>query len=325
MSEVVEEQVIQPDEPAFDTPVEPPAPELPELSHSYQPTDDAGRPMGGKQVIKYRTTEELIEKMQEQNTLLIRKLRSETRKNRLGISDPEEISDKSPRFQTPVEFKPRNLSPDERVRLSRDLLDPERFDEATDTFFESTVGVKPEALRTTLNSQQEAIMALQAKQETDAFLALNPDYYKCQENFEAITNWMLKNNLAPVRENFQTSFQELRKAGVIIEAQAPEPEPEPVPVVPEPAPVARIPSGLTRNQAADAGTVRTVGDDIVYEIVTRGLPNKVLRGMAAVNAMPADEYKRRLATDRTFSKKIEKLEQQQAVLRSQRRQAMYNE
>ena len=65
-------------------PVEAPVVELPELRYEYQPTDDNGMNMGGKQVLKYKTTEELIQKLQEQNVLLQRKWREETCKNRLG-------------------------------------------------------------------------------------------------------------------------------------------------------------------------------------------------------------------------------------------------
>lgn len=329
---VIPEQVIE------EIPAAPVVAALPELRYTYQPKDDAGRPMGGAQVLKYTTQEDLIEKMQEQNTLLMRKLRSETRKNRLGISDEEVIPAESQRFQSPVEFNARELTPDQRVKLSRDLLDPERFSEATDTFFESTLGVTPEALRNTLKGQQEAILVLQAKQETDAFLQSNPGYFKCQENYEAITNWMVKNNLAPVRDNFQAAHDELHRAGILVEG--PEPTPialvqPPAPHVPEPViapevaveeaprPVSRIASGLTRAQAADAGIPVKAGDDIVYEVVARGVPNKVLRGMAAVNAMPSEEYKHRLLTDPNFSKKIDKLEQQQVSLRASRRQEQY--
>lgn len=333
MSEV---ETVIPETVIEEIPAAPVATALPELRYTYQPKDDAGRPMGGAQVLKYTTQEELIEKMQEQNTLLMRKLRSETRKNRLGISDEEVIPAESQRFQSPVEFNAKELTPDQRVKLSRDLLDPERFSEATDTFFESTLGVTPEALRSTLRAQQEAILVLQAKQETDAFLQSNPGYFKCQENYEAITNWMVKNNLAPVRDNFQAAHDELHRAGILIEGEPtpialvpqptpPIPEPEVVAVVEEaPKPVSRIASGLTRGQAADAGIPVKAGDDIVYEVVARGVPNKVLRGMAAVNAMPSDEYKRRLITDPNFSKKIDKLEQQQATLRTARRQELYS-
>ena len=36
---------------------------LPELRYSFQPTDDEGRPLGAKQVIKYKTSEELADKL----------------------------------------------------------------------------------------------------------------------------------------------------------------------------------------------------------------------------------------------------------------------
>lgn len=307
-----------------DPPAPEPAPE-PELSYSYQPTDEAGRPMGGAQVLKYRTQDELIQKMQEQNTLLIRKLRQETRKNRLGITDQEVIPEESPRFQEPMDFSARSLTPDERVKLSRDLLDPEQFDEATDMLFEAKMGAKPEDLRKEMKAQQEAILTLQAKQETDAFLQANPNYFKCQENFEAITGWMMKRKLQPVKDNFQMAYDELTKASVLVESPAPVPAPVRVEVRPEPeptpapAPVSRIPSGLTRNQAADTGTAPRLGDDIVYELAQRGAPAKVLRGMQAVNAMPSDEFKRRINHEPGFAKKVEKLEQALTAQRARQR------
>src|ERR1700734_4059862 len=87
VSEIVKDEV----------PVVEAAPELPELIHEYQPTDEMGRPIGGKQVLKYRTMDELVNKIQEQNVLVIRKLREVTRKNRLGIVEKDTIADEAPR------------------------------------------------------------------------------------------------------------------------------------------------------------------------------------------------------------------------------------
>ena len=123
---------------------------LEEKRYEYQPTDEDGRPIGAKQVIKYTTTEELTFKLQEQNTLLIRKLRSETKKNRLGIQDAEVIDEAAPRLRNPIEFKPGQLSPEQRAQLSRDILDPDTFDTAITTIFESAVGIKANDLRTEL-------------------------------------------------------------------------------------------------------------------------------------------------------------------------------
>jgi hypothetical protein len=301
--------------------------EAPELLHRYQPTDDMGRPIGGEQVLKYRTTDELISKIQEQNVLLTRKLREVTRKNRLGISDKETIPEDAQRFQNPVDFTPRELSPEELNKLSRDLLDPERFAEAKDLLFEAQTGVKPGAFRDTLKEMQEEVLKFKAKQGVDAFLLNNPGYYQCRENFEAITNWMMKNDLAPVYHNFQLAYDTLRGTGnVIIEAGpilvpppppvvAPEATVEPVvePVVEPTHKPTPLPSGLTRSKAGDQGTPRPLGDDIVFEIVNPYTKERTTyKGLAAINAMSGEEYKRRVNSDPNFTKLEAKLEAEAA-------------
>lgn len=328
----------------IETPVETVTPvETPELSHIYQPTDENGKPIGGKQVLKYKTTDELIAKMQDQNVLLIRKLRSETKKTRLGIVETEEISADAPRFDADMEFNPKQLTADQRVQLSRDLLDPERFDEVTDTLFEAKLGVKPQAIGQKLNKLSADNLRLTARIEADAFVAANTDYVRDEENFKAITNWMMRYNLAPVRSNFQLAFDTLKADGLLITAEevvpqvipaqttpvtpvaepviepvaepiVPAIEPEPI-VVPKP-PVARISTGLTREQSADTGTIRTLGDDIVYEDAQK----RVYRGLAAVNKMPSDVFKHRVNHEKGFAQKVEKLEAEAAKNRNRGRQ-----
>lgn len=328
LTEVPEGQIA----PVIETP---PAPiEIPEQSYIYQPTDENGRSIGGKQVLKYRTNDELIAKLQEQNVLLVRKLRSETKKNRLGIQDTDEIPDEAPRFETPVNFAPRQLTPDQRFQLSRDLLDPERFEEATDTLFESKIGVNPKILGQKLESLQTDNTNMKARIEADAFVAANSDYVICEENFKAVTNWMLRYDLAPVRSNFQKAFDTLKAAGILlieeerqvpIEVTLPPPPPPPLAPVPQdevpPAPPAlapepetprfapaRIPTGLTREQSAETGASRAPGDDIVYEVVVGG-QKRTFHGLAAVNAMPSDVFKHRVNHEKGFSQKVNKLEE----------------
>ena len=190
--------------------------ELPELRYSYQPVDDDGRPLGGKQVIKYRTPEELGDKLAEQNTLLIRKLRSETRKNRLGISDSDEIPTESPKFAEPISFSPVELTAEQKIQISRDLLDPEKSEEAATALVTARFGADPEKVTRALADVQNTNMRILAKMESDAFVANNPDYVKCQSNFEAITSWMVRYDLAPVRENFQLAYDKLKAAGNIL-------------------------------------------------------------------------------------------------------------
>src|ERR1035441_9160628 len=187
-----------------------------EKEYRFQPKDEQGRKLGGEQVIKYKTNEELADKLAEQNTFLVRKLREQTRKNRLGISDTENIPEGATKFELPLEFKARQLTPDERVQLSRDLLDPERCEQATNTMFESAVGVTPSVLRDTLSRLSQNEMSLLARVESDAFMAANRDYYKCKENSDAVTGWMIKNNLAPLQQNFLCIYNNLKKDDVLL-------------------------------------------------------------------------------------------------------------
>jgi hypothetical protein len=321
---VVEQPVVEPAaEPAAEPVVEVVEEPLVEQRYTYQPKDETGRSIGGLQVIKYHTQEELVEKFQEQNTLLIRKLRKETRNNRLGILEDEPISDDAQRFTGAVEFKPRELSNEERYEIAHKLLDPTTAYEATETLIEAGVGAPLKVIGETLQGVQQDNIKLRARIEVDSFIAENHDYYKCSENQEAIIAWMLRYDLAPVKENFQKAYDTLRAQGVLIESGAVEEipvavEPVVVPVV-EPVvevvhellPVAEIPirvsSGLTRANSSDVGVVRAPGSGIAYEFIQDG-QKKVFTGLAAVQAMPSDEYKRRLLTDKTFGVEVDKLE-----------------
>lgn len=333
MSEEVEIQEIQEVPVEIIESIEPipvPVVELPELIYRYQPTDEDGNPMGGEQVLKYHNHDELVEKIRDQNVLLTRKLREVTRKNRLGIHDPENLPENVKRFPKPLSLQPRELTPEERVKMSRDILDPERFDEVQDEIFASKFGAKPTEYRNTISDMQQQILILNAKQEVNEFIKSNPDYYVCERNRDTITNWMLKNDLDPLRENFQLAYDTLREhmvmpplvTSVQIAPPPPEPLPEPEAVitVPEPtvAPTPRAPigTGITKSQSTNVGPSITIGDDIVYEVIDPySKRRQVFKGMDAINAMSGEEYKRRINNDKTFLAKVDKLEREVEVAR----------
>ena len=288
-----------------------------EQRYEYQPVDETGRPIGGKQVIKYTTNEELVTKLQEQNILLIRKLRDQTRKVRLGIEEVEELPEDAVHFNVPVDFTPRELSDEERYDIARRLADPTTATQASQELVESQLGAPLSVLGETLRTIQQDNQNLRAKIEVNAFKADNPEYYKCQENFEAITGYMVRYKLAPVKENFQRAYDILKAQDLLVTGAAevkpvveeiPVVEAEPVvEVIPASVPVVqqhRIPTGLTRDNSSDSGpSTSTLGSEITYS-----LNGRVLTGLAAVAAMPSDEYKKRLQTDRNFSKNVDKLE-----------------
>jgi hypothetical protein len=300
---------------------------LEEKKYTYQPTDDEGRPIGGVQVIKYTTHEELADKLREQNILLIRKLREETKKVRLGIVEDEEISADTQRFAGFTEFSPRTLTDEERYDLAQKLQDPTTAFEAVNTIIEAQVGTPLDGLGNKINTLESDNLSLRAKLEANAFVSDNPEYFKCKENFESITSWMIRYNLAPIKANYQKAYDTLLKQGVLILGPSPTPTPvvveeppvveeaveEPVeqvndetPVVVEPV-YSRIPTGLNNDNSSSTGPIISPGKDIVYEFIVGG-QKRVLTGLQAVRAMPGDEYKRRLLQDKDFGKKVDKLE-----------------
>ena len=298
------------------------APSPVELRYEYQPTDEQGRPLGGKQVIKYTSIDELPGKLVERNTQLLRQLRKVSRDARLGINTAENIPESAQRFDNITEFKARDLNVDERFQLAQDLVDPEKFASARDRLLESAIGQTPEKLRETLNNQQIMTLQLLAKQNFDIFAADTPQFYSVDpENRKTLTDWMFKNKLSPTVENFQTAYQSLNSAGLLNEAPVVRPEPvtvvEPAPkaqepVVPEsritpveqpqPKRQSQIPSGLNDRVSSAAGA-----SPVDANVLT----------LAKVDQMTPDEYKAAIKNP-AFAKKVNELEQEALLKRRQR-------
>lgn len=281
----------------------------PEKEYRYQPTDENGRKLGGEQVIKYTTQEELVKKITDQNVHLVRALREQTKKQRLGIVEQDTIPDESPKFDNPLEFKPRQLSPDERVALSRDLLDPEKFEEAASTMFEATIGAKPEVLRDTLSRLSQTELNLLAKVESDAFMQSTPEYYPCMENYLALADWMVKNNLKPVRQNFKLAFDTLTKDGVLLGKPEVVPVETPVAPVVEPEPVIEpvepIVEPVVETRVPPPTGLRGGNDNIT-------IVKKQKYTLADINKMSGEEYKKKLLSEKGFAEAVEALEKEAA-------------
>lgn len=298
LTEVIEVPVV--------VPTEVPAPEVvvPELIYRYQPVDDEGRKLGGEQVIKYHTSDELAKKLTDQNIELIRTLRKETKKNRLGVLDVETLPESATRLEMP-EYKPRVLTEEERYQLSKDLNDPEKFEDANQVLFEANTGMKPEQFRDNIKKLNNNNMKLLAKAASDEFLLNNPTYFKCQENYENICNWILKNNLDPtMSSNFQLAYDSLKGFGLILEApnareEAPVTESKLENTHPAQTETSRIaseesaaikrpssvPTGLTRSQTSDSGTPPKTAGYTKEEI----------------DKMPSDVYKRKIQREPGFA------------------------
>jgi len=156
---------------------EPPVAEAPKVhEYRYQPRDEAGVALGGEQVIKYDgTPEDLGAKMADQNTKLIALNRRINKELRLSGAVKENIPDTAPKFdESKFQLTPEPLTADERLKLSQDILDPEKFDAVGQRLVRATLG-DPEALRTRLARLEQQAAKSNALEEAQAFKNANPD------------------------------------------------------------------------------------------------------------------------------------------------------
>jgi hypothetical protein len=306
-----------------------------EFVYQYQPLDDYNRPLGAVQIYRGKDAQEVLDKVAKAHRETIKLNRELHKKNRLGLLDSDEIPEGVSRMQM-VETQPRSFSADEAIEIAHDLLDPEKIDEASNRLVEAKVGER-------LRRLEEENMILKAKGEAELFRQTTPNYYACQENFETITSWMVKNDLAPTCANFEYAFTKLSEVGLLLPAPIVREEPTPVVAKPSEIPVnsqletvvdsritettqaqqtraARPASGLTRditsgNNAALPSPAKAV-DQITYTmpaVIERDRRSgqimatreaQTFTGQAALDKMPADEYKRRYR-DPAFRKAVD--------------------
>ncbi len=307
-----------------------PVAELPDQRYEYQPMDADGRPLGGKQVIIYKTPDELTTKLVKQNELILRQLRKVSREKALGVE--EAVPDTAERFQNVPEFKSRDLTPDERFTIARELVNPETTTQATEKLIESVFGQKPQVVASTLNEVQRSLIQARAVENYIDFVNSGSGYYDSPENREIVTRWMGKRNLAPTVANFKLAQDTLSGAGLLKEA----PEVQQVSPVPSAAPAAVVPVELEvpNPQALAAPTPGLVSQPQPQakrqSHVPSGLNDAISSASSGASApgaggtsitlrdidrMPADEYRQKLR-DPEFQKLVNKLEAEAAQRRA---------
>ena len=320
------EPTVTPEVVPVEAPPVPPTPvELPEQRYEYQNRDEQGRPIGGKQVIIYRTEEEFREKFVAKEELLVRKLREVTRKQKLGITDDEPITNDAQRFENLAEFKPRELTPEERFNLSQDLQDPAKSVDAVNQMLEATIGMSAEKLRTSFNNQQMLTMQLMARANYDTFAETHKDdFYPCQDNKQVLTDWMVKKGLSPTVENFTLALSKLEEAG-LLSSRPTVREETPVQAVVPPAPVSTEPNSQVpvvpearispdeQPQTKRQGRVPSSLNARVASDSSEPGPKTIL-SMVDIDNMPSEEYRKKLR-DPAFRKLVEELENQASARR----------
>lgn len=227
--------------------------DAPDQRYEYQPMDADGRPLGGKQVIIYKTPDELTTKLVKQNELILRQLRKVSREKALGTE--EAVPDTAERFQNVPEFKSRDLTADERFTIARELVNPETTSQATEKMIEAVFGQKPSVVASTLNEVQRSLIQARAVENYIDFVNSGTGYVDSPENREIVTRWMGKRNLAPTVANFKLAQDTLTGAGLLKEA----PEVQQVSLVPPASAVAPVEEVEVPNPQALPATTPGLG------------------------------------------------------------------
>jgi hypothetical protein len=326
-------------EPVVVVPVAPVVVAPVELRYEYQPTDEHGRALGGKQVIKYTKPEELADKLRDQNISLVRQMRKINKDHRLGkATTPETLPEgvdkvEGSEFAVPV-FEKKTLTVEERFQLSQDLNDPEKFEAARDKLLDSG-GFG--AIKTAITKQQREINEGKARMNCEIFMEKTPGFYRCTENLETVTDWLLKNRLQPTVNNFEIANSVMKEAGLLLESPIVREEVPPVVAV-VPAPVPPTPAlvepmvPITQAPVAEAARISepTQPQKTVRSLpqVSSGLNSRTASNtgveledhtltMSDIDRMSGDEYKRRLQTDPKFVAAVDRLEEEK-IARSPR-------
>jgi hypothetical protein len=300
--------------------VVPPAPApLPELRYEYQPTDEKGNALGGKQVIVYRTNDELAEKLRDQNIQLVRKLREVTRKQRLGLTDNDVPADLERLPEVQIAKQP--LTVEERYQLSQDLNDPEKFEAARDKLISSS------GLTQAIEQQQMTINQMLARTNAQIFIERTPTFYLCEDNLQTLTDWMVKNKLQPTVKNFEVAYSVVQEAGLLVAppiVREEAPAAAVVPVAPaQPAQPAVVENTVPNSQAPVVPDTRisepSQPQTKRQSHVPSGLNSRLASNtgpapaaktltLADIDRMSSDEYGRRIKTDPEFVKLVNELE-----------------
>jgi hypothetical protein len=260
-----------------------------EQVYEYQATDEQGRPLGGKQVIKYKTQQELVDKLAQNHTEAMRLNRKLKQDQVLGTKPEFELDDASLERDDFVELKPRELTTDERFLISQDPSSPQ----ARKLLFESEFGAPPETVRNTINKTRQDAFTVRAQEEAKAFVESTPEFFPCDENSKVLMSLIFKHKLAPTKTNFRSVYQKAKAAGLLLEpptvtSDAPaNTQPEDVPssriTAPETSATKRptTSSGLNRTNSSSSGDGRanSAGKPKVYS-------------KAEQARMSAEEYKK---------------------------------
>ena len=203
--------------------------------YRWQPTypeghELAGQPMGGEQTVEYDgSAEDLGRKMQEKNNLIQAEMRNLRRQ--VVVSKPadneEEIPATATKASTFHAFQPRNLTPEEKLRLAKAFTDPEQIESAADLLLEARFGAKAGQI----SRLDETITKNYFTGQGQEFRRRHPELdWRVTEaadpkarrsgcpTVDSLLGWCDARDLAHTVENLELALARLKKAGLLSDA-----------------------------------------------------------------------------------------------------------
>lgn len=169
------------------------------LHYEWQP------PTGGIQVVEAETYDELMDKAADNYNHLHGRAHELMLKEKLNGAAPQGAITAAPA----IELKTRPLTADERMKISREMQDPEKIDAALDLAFEAKLGAKPSQVSESISANARNASVIKARQEAEAWRDMHPEFNPTQKNVVAIASWVQNRNLEFSIENFDKAYAEL--------------------------------------------------------------------------------------------------------------------
>lgn len=237
------EEVIE--EPQIEAP---PPPPVVKKKHVIQPHDKEGREIGSPHVYYYTDDADLARQLTDSVANGTRKIRELALGTPIKLVAPDEADFDEVEDEAIPEFKPRELTADERFSITNKLRDPATVVEGFEELTIARTGAKPEDIaKLQSKTAKDAASArmdariTRGKAEAISFNDAHPEFVPNQANANAMTSWLNSHKgkdgrpMAWTLKNFELAFKALTTDGLLILREPePEKEPEAPKVVPEP-------------------------------------------------------------------------------------------
>jgi hypothetical protein len=206
--------------------------------------------------------------------------------------------------KAPLQFNKKPLTADERFTMAQDLSDPEKAPEAIRRAVEAELGAPLETVREKLQSDQDRDLQDQIAAAISQFRSEAKDFLPSQHNEDLIIKYGELHNYPPNDvASYHQIWDALKQAGL---AQVKVPENNVDPNNPQPGNDANgglPPRSGTRPRLASSSTSLRRGDS--DDAPSGPAKSKYTREM--IDAMPEDEFDRKLESEPGFRKLVDSL------------------